>query len=97
LVGIYNEFKDAKFKDSEGLEIFSVSLDKDKESWKKAIKADKLEWSNHVSDLKGWQSQVVSTYGINSIPYNVLLNEKGEIIATNLHGEQLKKTLKDLQ
>ena len=97
LVSVYNEFKDAKFRNAEGFQIYSVSLDKNLQAWKNAIKQDKLTWNYHVSDLKGWQSEAARTYGVRSIPTNVLLNEKGEIVATNLHGERLKAALKQLQ
>ncbi|MBL4708383.1 MAG: TlpA family protein disulfide reductase [Flavobacteriales bacterium] len=93
LVGTYNEFKDFKFKQAKHFEIFSVSLDMNKDAWLKAIQQDKLEWINHVSDLKGWRSEVVKTYSIKSLPHNVLLNEQGEIIAQDIYGERLKAFL----
>jgi len=97
LVATYQEFKDQPFKQANQFDIFSVSLDKSKTAWLKAIEQDKLEWDNHVSDLKGWQSEVVKTYGIRGIPQNVLLDAEGRIIGRNLHGEQLKKVLQSLQ
>jgi len=96
LVSIYNQFKNSKFKKGSRFDIFSVSLDKNKEAWLKAIKQDKLTWKNHVSDLKGWNSEVVSTYNVRGIPMNVLLDENGKVIATNLHGDQLRKMLTSL-
>lgn len=96
LVKVYNEAQAYEFKNAKGFEIFSVSLDNNKDRWLKAIQQDRLEWSNHVSDLKGWRSEVVTTYGIRSIPRNVLLNEKGEVIAQNVFGEKLKEVLRKL-
>lgn len=97
LVNTYNEFKDSKFKNAKGFKIYSVSLDKSEAAWKAAIKKDGLAWENHVSDLKGWQSEAAKTYNIRSIPSNVLLNEKGEIISTNLRGNRLKEAIAKLQ
>ncbi len=97
LVAVYNQFKDSQFKNAKSFEIFSVSLDQNKASWIKAIEQDKLNWPNHVSDLKGWQSSVVRPYGIRGIPRNVLLNEHGVVIGQNLFGESLKEVLKGLQ
>ena len=97
LVSVYNEFKDARFKNAKGFDIYSVSLDKNMEAWKNAIKQDKLTWDSHVSDLKGWQNSAAQTYGVRSIPTNLLLNEKGEIVATNLHGDRLREALKKMQ
>jgi len=74
---------------SKGLEIFGVSLDKDKAAWVKAIADDKLIWS-HVSDLKFWQSAAAALYGVSSIPSMFVLDGDHKIIAKNLRGEQLR-------
>lgn len=84
-----------KYKDK-GFEIFSVSLDEDKKRWENAIAADGLVWENHVSDLKGWKSDVVSLYGFEGIPHTVLIDPEGKIIATNLRGPALEQKLKDV-
>jgi hypothetical protein len=70
-------------------------LDKDKASWLKAIKEDGLAWQ-HISDLKYWSSAAVGLYGFNGIPYNVLVDPKGKIIATSLRGEELVSKLKEV-
>lgn len=75
--------------------VLGVSLDQEKEAWVKAIQKDSLAWL-HVSDLKFWESSVVPLYGITGIPYNVLLDPKGMIIAKNLRGENLQSTLRQV-
>jgi peroxiredoxin len=80
---------------NKGFEIFSVSLDKDKASWMKAISDDKLTWT-HVSDLGYWQSSVVPLYEIKGIPMTVLLDREGKIVAKNLRGEQLAAKVAEL-
>jgi thiol-disulfide isomerase/thioredoxin len=84
LVAAYKKYKKAEFKTAKGFEIFSVSLDSDKKKWEAAIKADKLEWKNHVSDLQGWSNLAAIKYSVESIPMNFLLDESGKIIAMNL-------------
>jgi uncharacterized protein YfiM (DUF2279 family) len=86
LVKSYAKYKDAKYKDAKGFDIYSVSLDKNKEAWIAAIAKDQLTWENHVSDLKGWQSSAGADYQVNFIPQNFLINEKGIIVAKNLRG-----------
>ena len=86
---IYAEFH------SKGFEVFSVSLDKDKNAWIKAIADDKLTWT-HVSDLGFWQSSVVPLYDIKGIPMTVLLDKEGKIVAKNLRGEQLAAKVAEL-
>lgn len=95
LVKAYNNYHNKKFTNAKkGFKIYSVSLDKDMERWKSAIKQDNLDWKYHVSDLKGWYSIAAEQYKINSIPSNVLIDGKGVIIAKNLRGINLEKELK---
>lgn len=84
----------AKYK-SKGLGIVGVSLDNNKESWTKAIKDLKMQW-NHMSDLKGWQSEGASLYGVRSIPATVLIDKEGKIVARNLRGDELEAKLGEL-
>ena len=81
-----------KYKD-DGFTIMSVSFDTDKEKWKSAIIADKLTWTNHVSDLGGWNSKVGKIYKVNSVPFTVLIDKDGKIIKLNLRGEALSNEL----
>lgn len=90
VVRVYNEYKD------KGFTIYSVSLDKDKGRWESAIQQDGLAWPNHVSDLKGWQSAASALYGVSGIPYTVLIDKDGKVIATNLRGIQLEQKLKEI-
>ncbi|MEY4738757.1 MAG: hypothetical protein RLZZ05_141, partial [Bacteroidota bacterium] len=82
VVAAYQQFKDKNFT------VLGVSLDKNKEAWVNAIKEDGLAWT-HVSDLKQWQSSVVPMYQIEGIPFNVLLDPQGKVIAKGLRGEDL--------
>ncbi|MDE1191897.1 MAG: TlpA disulfide reductase family protein [Arachidicoccus sp.] len=86
VVKVYNKFRDKNFT------ILGVSLDQDKDAWAKAIKNDKLTW-NHMSDLKQWESAAVQAYHFDGIPFNVLIDPLGKIIADNLRGEDLDKKL----
>ena len=89
VVAAYEKYKKKNFT------VLGVSLDDDKASWLEAIQADKLNWQ-HISDLKKWESIVVSTYQIEGIPFNVLLDPTGKVIATDLRGEALQNTLASL-
>jgi peroxiredoxin len=89
VVKAFNEFKGKNFT------ILGVSLDKDKDSWKKAITQDHLNWTQ-ISDLKYWNSQAVETFGFQGIPFNVLVDPSGKVIAESLRGEELDNKLKQL-
>ena len=86
VVAAFNRFKDKNFT------VLGVSLDDNKAKWLKAIQDDKLTWT-HVSDLKQWESIVVPMYQIQGIPFNVLVDPNGKVIASELRGEDLEKTL----
>jgi len=86
VVAAYNKFKDKNFT------ILGVSLDQKKDAWEEAIKKDGLAWS-HVSDLKYWESSVVPLYGIEGIPYNVLIDPQGKVIGESLRGPALEEKL----
>ncbi|HYH55384.1 MAG TPA: TlpA disulfide reductase family protein, partial [Anseongella sp.] len=78
-----------------GLEIIGVSLDDNAAAWKQAIAEDGLRWK-HLTDLKGFQSDIAREYGIMAIPQTYLLDENGVIIAKGLRGEALREKLKEL-
>ncbi|CAG0953630.1 glutathione peroxidase [Flavobacteriales bacterium] len=93
VVKAYNEFKDKKFKNAKTFTVYSVSLDMQETAWKNAIVQDKLTWEYHVSDLGGWNSKAAQTYQVYSIPSNYLIDGNGIIVAKNLRGEDLVKSL----
>lgn len=89
LVRTFNKLKD------KGLNIVSVSLDRDKKRWVQAIKDDGLTW-DHVSNLKYWKDPVAQLYKVSSIPAMFILDENGVIVAKNLRGPQLEAKLTQL-
>ncbi|MDQ6756660.1 MAG: AhpC/TSA family protein [Bacteroidota bacterium] len=89
VVAAYKKFKDKNFT------ILGVSLDKEKAAWLKAIKDDGLTWTQ-ISDLKFWNSAAVPLYGIEGIPFNVLIDPAGKIIAKELRGPDLENKLHEV-
>ena len=90
IVKLYDKYKDKDFT------ILSVSLDQDMINWRGAIKIDGLKWPNHISDLKGWGSAVISSYNFNAIPYTVLVNKEGKIIGEDLRGIELEQKIAEI-
>ena len=82
------------FHDS-GFEIIGVSVDKNGDKWKKAINKYEMNWPQ-LSDLKGWSSEAAADYNVTFIPFNMLIDENGKILAKNLHSKSLNKKLKEL-
>jgi peroxiredoxin len=83
-----------KYKDK-GFTVFGVSLDRTKQDWMRAIKEDGLTWT-HVSDLKFWQSEAAKTYNVTGIPFSLLIDPNGVIIAKNLRGAALDSKLEEI-
>ena len=78
-----------------GLDIVAISFDNKKDAWLRAINSMKIPWV-HLSDLAGWQSIAATTYGIKSIPANILLDGEGKIIDIDLRGELLDMRLEEI-
>ena len=87
VVKLYEKYKE------DGFTVMSVSLDKSKDNWLAAIKKDNLSWPNHVSDLNQWASKAAKQYGVSGIPFTVLIDRDGTIIATKLRGMELTNEL----
>ncbi len=88
-MAIYKEFH------SKGLNIIGVSLDEDATKWKNAIAKDKLTWTQ-VSNLQGWKDPIAATYEVEGIPATFILDAKGNIVAKDLRGDELKAKIKEL-
>jgi thiol-disulfide isomerase/thioredoxin len=88
IVAMYKKYK------SKGFEIVSVSLDEEYKKWEEAILSDGLSWPHHISDLGGWQSYVIREFGISSIPYTMILDRNGLLLAQGLRGPELEETIK---
>lgn len=94
LVDLYRRYKDKKFTNGDGFEIFHVSLDENKFKWINAIKEDGLIWDYHGCDLKGANSPVAVDYQIDTIPSNYLIDQDGIIIEKNLKGRKLNYAIR---
>jgi thiol-disulfide isomerase/thioredoxin len=90
VVKLYKKYQQKNFT------VFSVSLDDDPNKWKAAIQDWGMVWPNHVSNLKGWNSDLPQLYGFDGIPYTVLVNPEGKVIGTNLRGAKLAKKLAEI-
>lgn len=82
LARIYNTYK------SFGFEIYGISLDRTKEKWLQGIKEDNITWTQ-VSDLRSWNSPVVSLYNVKRIPHTVLICPEGKIIQKGISVSEL--------
>lgn len=89
LVKFYPKYKD------KGFEILGVSLDKDRDDWKKAVTKDKILWPQ-VNDNGGWEAKTLTQWNIFQIPTSYLIDKDGKVVAMDLEAKELEKALKDL-
>ena len=89
VVRLYNKYKD------KGFEVFGVSIDSKKEAWIKAIRQDKIKYTQ-VNDNGGWKSNVAEVFGLNQIPTSFLLDKNGTVVAIDAEGKELYKLVEEL-
>ena len=81
----------AKYK-NKGFVVFSISLDEQKDPWLAAIKEDNLDWVN-TSNLLGWDDELSNIYKVDNIPYLILIDKTGRIVARGFRARELEKLL----
>lgn len=86
LIKLYKEFKD------KGLEIVGISLDKNADNWKNAVQQDGLSWMQLI-DKTG---TVADEWGVQYIPYAVIIDKKGNVVSINPDEHDIKRILKKL-
>lgn len=89
LFEVYEQYKTKNF------DVLNVSLDSNKQVWQKVIKKDSTGWKN-VIDTARFNSAIAKKYYITSLPYNILINPTGKIIAIDLSEDELKEKMKEL-
>jgi peroxiredoxin len=85
VVEAYTKYHKSKFKNEKGFEVYSISLDRNEDAWKKAITEDKLSWTYHGWDQKG---EIARKFNVTSIPSGFLIDGEGKIIAS---GQMLRE------
>jgi glutathione peroxidase-family protein len=89
LVKMYKKYKD------KGFEIFSVSLDDQKDDWKKAAAKDKITWMSGIDPTR-WDAMAAIKWQVDAIPASFLINKNGDVVAINLEKNDLEKKIKEL-
>lgn len=85
----------AEFKD-QGVRFMSISLDDSVEKWKKACEEEQIPWIS-VRDDNGWaKSEIRKLFGIQAIPFIVLLDKDGNIVAKNIRRNSLREKILEL-
>lgn len=80
----------AKYKD-QGVEFLSVSVDKGEKEWLPALKAEEMPWPQVLAPKAG--SDLMVQYQFSGIPFIILIDREGHIVAKNLRGAALSKAI----
>lgn len=86
---VYKDYKD------KGFEIISISIDKNKADWDKAMKEENMVWKQ-LCDPNGFEGPVAQKYNISGVPTCILLDKEGRIFKTEMRGAALDATLQEL-
>ena len=74
------------------LSIVSVCLDADYKKCKQTVERDSLPWKT-VCDGRMWQTPMLSKLGIADVPGNLVLDDKGLVVARNLSAQKLEEKI----
>lgn len=79
-----------------GFDIVSVSIDADKDKWKKAIKQENMPWLQLCDLGENFEAFIVKAYGVSGVPSSFLISPQGKIILLNARGGWLDAKLNEL-
>jgi thiol-disulfide isomerase/thioredoxin len=76
----------------QGFEIVSISLDSDRQRFKKFVRSKRMTWY-HVMEGGAWKTRLAGKYAITSIPRMYVLDPAGNCIAENVRGRDLESAI----
>jgi hypothetical protein len=73
----------------------SISIDEREKDWKKALKEENMTWSQ-LNDRKGMKGPVMTKYKVYGVPYSLILDKEGRVVAGGVRGSELDQVLIEL-
>jgi thiol-disulfide isomerase/thioredoxin len=86
---VYQKFKD------KGFAVIGISLDKDRQAMSNYIAKKLIPWPQYF-DGKGWANDFATRFGVRAIPELWLINQRGEVVATDVSANQLEAKLSQM-
>ena len=83
VVSLYDDYKDM------GLGIVGISLDENRDDWQEAVEKMNMTWTQ-LSDLQGWNNKAARMFDVNSIPFTMVVDAEGRLLAAGLRGGDLR-------
>ena len=78
----------------EGVELLSVSIDKKEGDWHKALAEEEMAWTQVLAPKAG--KQTMKDYQFSGIPFIIILDKDGKIVAKQLRGKKIDEKLEEL-
>ena len=86
VVNTYRKYHD------KGFEVVGISLDQDKDALQAFTSEHGMTWPQYY-DGQGWTNNLAVKYGVESIPFTVLVGPDGKIIDKDLRGDDLESAV----
>ena len=81
----------------QGFEMVSISIDDDMEAWQKAVKEERMPWTQVCgANGKSYKKECMNLFGVRGVPSCVLIDKEGRVISTNARGGWLNEKLATL-
>ena len=80
-----------KYKDK-GFAVIGISLDKDEQALSNFVAKKLIPWPQYF-DGQGWENEFATKYGVRAIPEMWLINQRGELVSTEISVEQLDQRI----
>jgi len=90
---MYYEYKDVKFINGMGFDIYSIALDESKNDWLESLKNDRMSWDHQFCDTRKWNADAAINYGVNNIPKYFLIDGDGVIVERHININELEDIL----
>ncbi len=89
----YEEYKDKKFTNGDGFDVYQIALDKEEATWHEAMEKHQYPWSHHVYVIDSWKDPKIRFFGIQNLPGTFLIDENGTILDKKFPGEKIPELL----
>jgi outer membrane protein OmpA-like peptidoglycan-associated protein len=92
---LYRRYRDASYRNAEGFEVMTVAAQADRTSWQDQVWGDTLgDFVNGIAPA-GLSDPLCEKFHVTSLPTDILIDEEGNIVATNVSFAALENLLDD--
>jgi phosphoribosylanthranilate isomerase len=76
-------------------QVVGINFDNDANTAKKFINENRYDWIQ-LHDQGGLESNLAVSYGILTLPFNVVVDKSGKVIKTGVHWTELDSVIEEL-